>query len=96
MLQEGKSGDCRSADGQIDESYDEENVFEHKWITLREDRSCQGRCHITLFLSLAFADNTFEALLQLRDLTCLRAPPPRSRLALHIKSSAKTTAYTGV
>lgn len=42
---------------------------EHKWVALREDRNCRGRCPVTHFLALAFSDDVF---LELKNPTELR------------------------
>lgn len=44
----------------------------YKWITFREDRTCRGRCPVTHFLGLAFADDAFLDLRKPSDLQYLR------------------------
>jgi hypothetical protein len=33
-----------------------------KWVSFGEDRACQGRCPVTHFLALAFADEVFSTI----------------------------------
>jgi hypothetical protein len=60
---------------------------EFKWITLHEDRSCRGRCPITHFLGLAFADDVFEALKEPADLHRLHIGNHKNSLLFKIKDS---------
>jgi hypothetical protein len=62
---------------------------EFKWITFHEDRSCRGRCPITHFLGLAFADDVFEALQEPADLHRLQIGNHKKSLLFKIKDSKR-------
>lgn len=57
----------------------------YKWVTFREDRACRGRCPITHFLGLAFADDAFLDLRKPSDLEYLRVPGCKHSVALTFK-----------
>lgn len=57
----------------------------HKWVTFREDRICRGRCPVTHFLGLAFADNAFIELKSPDDLYKLELGASTSNAAIELK-----------
>ncbi|KAH8595168.1 hypothetical protein B0O99DRAFT_687011 [Bisporella sp. PMI_857] len=46
---------------------------EYKWVALREDRICRGRCPVSHFLGLAFADDIFVDLRKPGELKYLKS-----------------------
>lgn len=65
----------------------EDDGIPYKWVTFREDRSCRGRCPVTHFLGLAFADDAFADLRKPEDLHYLRVPGRKHSMSLKFKDN---------
>jgi hypothetical protein len=61
----------------------------YKWVIFREDRKCRGRCLVTHFLGLTFADDAFLDLRKPSDLEYLRVPSHKHSVPLEFKDSKK-------
>jgi len=59
---------------------------DYKWVTFREDRFCRGRCPVSHFLALAFADDVFDDMKHAYQVNYLTYDPS---LPLTIKDSKK-------
>jgi hypothetical protein len=62
---------------------------EYKWVTFREDRTCRGRCPVTHFLGIAFADEVFADLKEAHQLRHFRPPGRDASYHLKFKESKK-------
>jgi hypothetical protein len=69
--------------GEADDSVDA------KWVTFREDRVCRGRCPVTHFLGLAFADEVFTSLRDPSQLQYLHMDKHKKSMPFRIRDSKK-------
>ena len=63
--------------------------MEYKWVTFREDRICRGRCPVTHFFGIAFADEVFLDLKGAHEIKHFRSPGRGKSYHLKFKESKK-------
>ena len=67
----------------------DDDCVPYKWVTFREDRACRGRCPVTHFLGLTFADDAFLDLKKPSNVQHLRILSNKHSINLDLKDSMK-------